>query len=139
MEVSALQISQIASVAERHRLRMVLLFGSAVTGKGEHPRSDLDIAVLYKGKPPGFREHGELSHNLQEIFPGREVDLAVINHADPLFLKKITEECRMLYGNPGRLQELKIYAYKRFQDHRRYFEMERAYADRFLKTMATAE
>ena len=76
---------------------------------------------------------------LQGVFPEYEVDLALINRADPLFLKKITEDCRLLYGEPRQLQELKIYAFKRYQDHLPYFAMERTYVDRYLKTVIEPE
>lgn len=67
---------------------------------------------------------------MQRVFPDREVDLAVIDHADPLFLKKILENCRLLYGDPRRLQRLRIYAFKRYQDHRRFLDLERAFIAR---------
>ena len=48
-------------------------------------------------------------------------------------MKKITENCRLLYGDGRELKELKIYAYKRYQEHQRVFELERAYVKRFLR------
>ena len=63
-----------------------------------------------------------------------DLDLALLNHADPLFLKKITDNCQLLYGSPRRLQQLKIYAFKRYQDHRKYFEMERQFVARSLSS-----
>lgn len=138
MDISSEQQRQISEIAQNHHLRMVLLFGSAVSG-GEHARSDLDIAVQYEAGAPGFRQFSDLLHDLQEIFPEREVDLSSINHADPLFLKKITENCRLLYGAPGLLQRLKIYAFRRYQDHRRFFEMERKFVNRFLREMASSK
>lgn len=129
------QRRQVASVAEKHRFRIVLLFGSAATGR-EHARSDLDIAVLFEGDDLGFKEFSEACHDLQEVFPDRRVDVAAINHADPLFLKKILDRCVLLFGKESNLQEMKIFAFKRYQDHSRFFEMERAYAERFARKAA---
>lgn len=65
------------------------------------------------------RKHGiRLAADLQRCFPGGELDLAVINRADPLFLARIVNGCRLLYGAPRALAELKIYAFKRYQGHR---------------------
>jgi predicted nucleotidyltransferase len=94
VDVSPDHIQQIESIAGDHRLSLVLLFGSAVTGQGEHQGSDLDIAVRYSGKVPAFNEQYQLIRQLQE---------------------------------------LKIYAFKRYQDHRPYFVMERAFVDRFVQ------
>lgn len=69
---------------------------------------------------------------LQRLFPGREVDLVVLNRADPLLLKQVLEGCRLLIGSPRQLAELKIYAFRRYQDHRRFLAMERAHVRRVL-------
>ena len=45
-----------------------------------------------------------------------QVDLVLLNRADPLLLKKITERCALVYGPERRLHELKMYAFKRYQD-----------------------
>ena len=63
------------------------------------------------------------------------MDVAVLNHADPLFLKQVTERCELVYGSPRRLAEFKMYAFKRYQDHRRYLNMERAYVGRAIDTL----
>lgn len=118
-------------IAKKYGILLVLRFGSSVTGK-THSRSDVDIAVLLERPEISFREHADLLGDTQRLFPEQEVDLALINHADPLFLKKITDDCQILYGTVERLQRLKIYAFKRYQDHRKYFDMERQYAAKYL-------
>ena len=123
-------------IAPRHSIELILAFGSMVTGR-VHPRSDLDLAVLLGGPALSFAELADLRHELQSLHPDHEVDVAIINHADPLFLKKITERCRLLYGSPRRLAELKIYAFKRYQDHRRYLAFEGAYVRRTLARLSS--
>lgn len=100
MQVSAGQRRRrLSRIAQKYDLRLVLALGSSVTGQ-RHPRSDLDIAVLFDQRPVDFRTQAELSHALQKIFPELEVDLAVLNYTDPLFLKNIAESCWLLYGDP---------------------------------------
>ncbi|MGH7856937.1 MAG: type VII toxin-antitoxin system MntA family adenylyltransferase antitoxin [Candidatus Binatia bacterium] len=118
-------------VARRRGIVLLLQFGSSVTGR-MHERSDLDLGALLERAPRSLGEHADLLHDLQEMFPEREVDLAILNRADPLFLKKITDACRLLYGSSRDLHRFKIYAFKRYQDHRRYLEMERRYVARSL-------
>ncbi|MBI3458250.1 MAG: nucleotidyltransferase domain-containing protein [Candidatus Rokubacteria bacterium] len=126
--------TRLDEIARRHGIRLLLGFGSAVSGR-LHPRSDLDLAVLLEQPGLSFREFADLQRDLQTLFPGREVDLAVLNHADPLFLKQVTERCTLLHGSPRRLQELKLYAFKRYQDHRRYLALERHYVTRILRAL----
>ena len=122
-------------IARRHGIELIVEFGSMVTGH-VHPKSDVDLAILFHERAPSFRELAAVGHELQAAYPHREVDVAVVNHADPLFLKKITEACRLLYGSPRDFQRLKIYAFKRYQDHRKYLDMERSYVERSLQALA---
>jgi hypothetical protein len=83
--------------------------------------------------PATFSEQAELAADLQSIAPDRRVDLSLINRADPLFLKKILEHCALVHGSPRRLHELRMYAFRRYQDHRRYLAMEREYVARAVR------
>ena len=114
------------AIAERHEVRMLLQFGSTVTGH-VHERSDVDLGVVLERSSIGLRERAELEHDLQSLFPGRKIDLARLNHADPLFLKQVTDHCRLLHGSEAELRRLKLYAFKRYQDHRRYLDLERRF------------
>ncbi len=46
MKISAGQRRRLSRIAQKYDLRLVLAFGSSVTGQ-RHPRSDLDIAVRF--------------------------------------------------------------------------------------------
>jgi predicted nucleotidyltransferase len=118
-------------VARRHGILLLLQFGSTLTAHAR-PDSDLDLAVLLEHAPRTLTAHAELVADPQALATGREVDVALLNRADPLFLRKITERCELLYRCPRRLHELKMYAFKRYQDHRRYLALERAYVTRML-------
>ena len=80
-------------------------------------------------------DYTDLIGDLQALTPDREVDIALLNRADPLFLKKITETATLVYSSQRRLHEFKMYAFKRYQDHRRYLALERDYVARTLRTL----
>jgi predicted nucleotidyltransferase len=115
--------------ARARGVRLLLQFGSTLTGR-VHAGSDVDLAVMLDRPPTALLEYGALAADLQALLPGREVDVAVLNHADPLLLKQVVDGCRLLYGDPTALSELRIYAFKRYQDHRRFLVMEREYVRR---------
>ena len=104
--------TDLCRIAQAYGIRLVLQFGSTVTGR-VHPASDVDLGVLLERPSLTLEERSELLHELQRLFPDREVDLAILNHADPLFLKKVTED-------------------KRYQDHRKYFDLERRFVAKAL-------
>lgn len=126
------QIEDLSNIAKRFDLALIILFGSSVSER-LHVRSDIDIAVYLAKEKPTLREYSELIEAFHEVFSYKEIDLSFINHADPLFLKKILEKCQLLYGSPSKFQQLKIYAFKRYQDHQRYFKMEEEFAKRFIE------
>lgn len=122
---------RLGEIAARHAIRLMVKFGSTVTGR-QHPSSDLDVAVLLKGRPT-MQEEMDLYADLHEVFPGEDLDLAIINRADPLFLKQIMQSCELVWGQPRELHELKMLAFRRYQDHRRYLELERRYVEQALQ------
>ena len=126
---------RLEDIARRHGITLILRFGSSVAGLAR-PESDLDLAVLLERVPATLDQYLDLVHDLQTTVPEREVDVAVLNTADPLFLKKITERCVLVYGSSRRLQEFKMHALKRYQDHRKYLALEREYVARALRKTA---
>jgi predicted nucleotidyltransferase len=123
---------RLEEIARKYRARLILQFGSTVSGK-THPRSDADIAVLLDQPDLSLRDHAELLHDLQSLFTDRDVDLAILNRADPLLLKQVSDGCVCLYGSERELQRFRLLAFKRYQDHRRYLELERRYVERTLE------
>ena len=123
--------TSLRKLAKKYKIKLILLFGSQVTKK-THEMSDLDIGVLFEQANFGFRKFGHLLSDLQEIFPEREIDLAIINHADPLFLKKILETAKILYGKKADLAKLKLYSFHRYLDYQKYFDLEEKFCRQFL-------
>jgi predicted nucleotidyltransferase len=122
-------------IARRHGILLLLQFGSTTSGRARAD-SDLDLAVLLEHAPRSLTEYTDLIGDLQALTPDREVDIAILNTADPLFLKKITETAGLVYGSQRRLHEFKMYAFKRYQDHRRFLALERDYVARTLRRAA---
>lgn len=71
--------------------------------------------------------------DLQRLAPSRRADVTLINRADPLLLKQIAEHARLVHGTPREFDAFKLYAFKRYRDHRRYLDLEREYVDRALE------
>lgn len=125
---------EIRRIGEKHHLSLVLAFGSFAKGK-VHKRSDLDIAVLVK-QELDFKEYSKLYSDFSEVFEGQNVDLVLINHADPLFFKQIVGNCRLLYGSKRVLAELKIYSFKKYCDYRPYLNLEKKFVLQFIKQLS---
>ncbi|MDF0676923.1 MAG: nucleotidyltransferase domain-containing protein [Nitrospira sp.] len=121
-------------LAQRFGVRVILQFGSTVTGM-THDRSDLDLAIQFETPDASFQTVLEMQEALQAQFPGCKIDLAILNRADPLFLKKIVESCRVLFGMPQDLARLRLHAFNAYQDFRPYLELERRHVARQLSSL----
>ena len=138
MERSQPHTPDLADAARRHAIQLILQFGSTVDGP-VHSRSDLDLAILLKDTDVSLERFGDIQQSLQACFPGRDVDLAIINRADPLLLKQILDRCRLLYGPIQTFQRLRLYAFKRYQDHRRFLDLERRFVNQTLDRLAAGQ
>jgi uncharacterized protein len=118
------------AIARRHGARLLVQFGSTISGH-VHAASDVDVAVLFEGDP-SYTRLGGLLADLEPAFQGRVVDLGLLNRADPLFLKNVLQNARLLAGSPRDLALLRLYAFRRYQDHRRFLRQEERHLDRFL-------
>ena len=120
---------QLELIADRYGIVLMVQFGSSVTGR-THAQSDCDVGVLFERAPESFGVLADVVAELQALSPGRDVDVAVLNHADPLLLKQVMAQGLRLHGSQRRFQALQLLAFKRYQDHRRYLVLERDYVER---------
>lgn len=131
MKIAKEQKNRIKKIAEKYNLKLVLVFGSYVNGN-THPQSDLDIAVLSE-KDFDFSKHCSLVCDFEKIFSGRNIDLVLLNRANPLLLKKILENCQIIHGKKKILESLKLYSFHRYCDYQKYFDLERKFVNQFIR------
>jgi predicted nucleotidyltransferase len=125
------QKETIAQIAQKYELQLILLFGSYASGK-THSKSDIDIAIKTK-ENFNFRLYSLILNELQRIFNIEKIDLSFINHADPLFLSHICKTAKLLFGKKQDLDELKMYAFRRYVEHKPYFRMEKEYVNNAIR------
>lgn len=108
-------------IARKYKLELVVLFGSMAKGK-TRKESDADVAVKSRVKL-NFREQLRLAGALQNVF-NREVDLSLIEYANPLLLHQIFKEGKLLYGSKSSFSSSSLYAFHRYNDYAPYFQRE---------------
>ena len=113
--------AKLAEVVARHRIRLMVAFGSQVSGR-VHATSDLDLAVLVD--PPDGGDWLGLMADLQTLFPGREVDVVWLRQADPLIGWHALRQPQLLVGDPGDLLRYQTYAWRRFVEYAPFFALE---------------
>ena len=100
-------------LAEKYKLKLVILFGSQATGK-THKHSDLDIAILsdFEITP---EEEWKLSSEFAQISKIRDVEIINLKTVSPILLKNITDSGITLYQEKSYLFSLqRMRAFKMF-------------------------
>ena len=110
-----------------------MLFGSFASGESRKD-SDLDIAVLGK-KKVSFDKILNISRELSSVF-GKEVDLSIMNFANPLLLHHVEKNAVLLFGKDEKFFEFKLRAFRRYHDYMPYFKMEERLNKELIKQYA---
>jgi predicted nucleotidyltransferase len=113
--------AKIAEVAARQGIRLLVAFGSRVSGP-THANSDLDLAVLLD--TPDRDDPLRLMADLQGVFPDCEVDVVWLHRADPLIGWHALRAPRLLFGDPADLARRQAYAWRRMVEYERFFALE---------------
>ncbi|MDP2709260.1 MAG: nucleotidyltransferase domain-containing protein [bacterium] len=122
MKITSDQKLKIAKIAKKFELKLVLIFGSFANGKNRYD-SDLDVAVL-GFKEVSFDEQIGLTNKLAQIF-NKNIDLSVLNKANPLLLFQVSKDPLLLYGSREEFLKFKLYAFNTYHDYAPYFAMEK--------------
>jgi predicted nucleotidyltransferase len=113
-------------------VRLAYLFGSAARDD-MHPRSDFDFAVLLDDG--SIDAYCRLWADLREALGTSRLDLALLDHADPVLGFEVIREGRLVHARSAEdLNAFERRAWHRYQDTRRL----RAIGDAYLKARAEA-
>lgn len=109
-------------------LKLVLLFGSSVTGK-RHSRSDIDVGFLYKDKADTLA----LTQRVIRLLKTDNVDVVDLKRASPLLKFSAVRNCRVLFeAAPGLFSEFSSLAFRRFVDTKKLRDAQRSVIRGFL-------
>jgi len=128
------QKTKIKKIAKKYKLKLVIAFGSFVTGN-MHSESDIDIAVMPKNEL-NYKKFFSLVSELGKVFTDRKIDMSLLNRANPLLLYKICSNPILLYGNARDFSNLRIYSFKNYIDYQPYFRMEKKFVRNFINKYA---
>jgi len=129
------QKNKIAEIAKRHKLALVVLFGSQATGH-THRRSDVDIGYV-ADKEIDYRENYEISMEMARIFKNPDVELVNIYNVAPDFKKQIADTGIVLYdGNESVFDLFKIHANRIYMETKSLRDYRLTYIKSFLQRYA---
>lgn len=122
MKITRGQKLKIEKIAKKFQLKLAVIFGSFVNGKNRE-NSDLDVAVLGL-RGVSFSGQIDLTNELSLIF-NKNIDLSILNNANPLLLFEASKNSILLYGSRGEFAKFKLRAFNAYNDYAPFFEMEK--------------
>ncbi|MFA5001012.1 MAG: nucleotidyltransferase domain-containing protein [Candidatus Paceibacterota bacterium] len=125
---------KVAQIAQKFQLKLLIIFGSFANGR-QRKDSDLDIAVL-GSSGVSFDEQISLTNDLSSVF-NKNVDLSVLNRANPLLSFQVSKNPILLYGSREEFLKFRLYAFNAYNDYAPYFAMENNLNKKIINTYAS--
>ena len=113
MEFTEVQRQEIAKMAEKYGLSLVVLFGSQATGK-THAKSDIDIGVAKKTRS-FFEEMDvpiiEIENELTDLLRRDDIEIVNLSAVSPALMRSVVEDGKPLYEETsGVFSDWKLFA-----------------------------
>lgn len=113
MEITETKRQEIANIAQKHQLSLVVLFGSQATGR-THAKSDIDIGVAKKTRS-FFEEMDvpviEIENELTDLLHRDDIEIVNLSAVSPALMRSVVAEGKLLYEEtPGVFSDWKLFA-----------------------------
>ena len=125
--------TKLKQLCQRHGISFVAIFGSQAQGLPSI-ESDIDIAVWTRADRIDEVYEMNLLAAMVNLFERDGIDLVILNFADPLLQYEVATKGKLIYERkPASFNRFQVYAMKRNNEGRKFYKLDRAYIERFLK------
>lgn len=120
-----IDFSTLNNFAKKNNITMILLFGSRAINRFRED-SDTDLGVLFHGE----HNYEEVITGFIKLFPFSKVDIAILNHSDPLLNFQILSKHEIIY-----CADKEVYLRFFADTVKKYHDMQKIYrlTDKYLK------
>lgn len=128
-----LKTEGLAGLCQKHGISLIVLFGSQVRGSAKED-SDVDLGLLLETYPITPSEELTLIRELVWTTENANLDIAILNHADPLLGYHVACHGHPLYERePHSFNRFQLRAWKRFIDTAKFRRLQRPFIEAFLR------
>jgi predicted nucleotidyltransferase len=125
-------VDTLPEVCERFDVMFVVMFGSRTKGVAR-PDSDMDMGVWLRTAPISAERELDLIRALVLATHEGNLDVIVLNHADPLLGYHVVRDGVLLYEREsGIFDRYRLWAWKRYLDTEKFRRLESEYVSAFL-------
>jgi len=116
----------------KYNISLILIFGSYAKGRARE-LSDLDIGIKFD-KNIDMNLYSSILRELVEIFNREDIDVVVLNYADPLLRFEIITSCKVLYQAYSEAYiDFYLYSVKSYDDVKKLRKLEENYLKKGIK------
>ncbi|MCB2307525.1 nucleotidyltransferase domain-containing protein [Clostridium estertheticum] len=123
-------LDELRNTCIKHGIKMVLLYGSQAMGNSDE-KSDVDLGLLLKDDSYDFED---IIKDLMKVFNGDIIDVAILNHGDPVLKFEIISNYKILFCEEDEIfLEFYLNTVKQYNDTKKFRILEKVYLENFIR------
>lgn len=123
-------VEELKTTCAKHGINMVLLYGSEASGNS-NIQSDLDLGLLLKDDDYNFEE---IIKDFMQVFKDNTIDVAILNHGDPVFKFEIISNYKILFCKADEIfLDFYTNTVKQYNDTKKFRILEETYLENFIR------
>ncbi|MBU3171571.1 type VII toxin-antitoxin system MntA family adenylyltransferase antitoxin [Clostridium estertheticum] len=123
-------LDELRNTCIKHGIKMVLLYGSQAMGNSNE-KSDVDLGLLLKDDSYDFED---IIKDLMKVFNGNIIDVAILNHGDPVLKFEIISNYKILFCEEDEIfLEFYLNTVKQYNDTKKFRILEKVYLENFIR------
>ncbi|MCB2360175.1 type VII toxin-antitoxin system MntA family adenylyltransferase antitoxin [Clostridium estertheticum] len=123
-------LDELRNTCVKHGIKMVLLYGSQAMGNSNE-KSDVDLGLLLKDDSYDFED---IIKDLMKVFNGDIIDVAILNHGDPVLKFEIISNYKILFCEEDEIfLEFYLNTVKQYNDTKKFRILEKVYLENFIR------
>jgi predicted nucleotidyltransferase len=123
-------LKELTNICIKHGIKMVLLYGSQAT-ENSNAESDVDLGLLLKDD---FYDFEEIIKDLMIVFKENIIDIAILNHGDPVLKFEIISNYKILFCQADEIfLEFYTNTVKQYNDTKKFRILEKVYLENFIR------
>jgi len=123
-------LEELRNACTKYGIKMVLLYGSQAMGNSNE-KSDVDLGLLLKDDSYDFED---IIKDLMKVFNGNIIDVAILNHGDPVLKFEIISNYKILFCEDDEIfLDFYLNTVKQYNDTKKFRILEKVYLENFIR------
>ena len=127
-----LPVKKLTELAKEYQINLMILFGSYLT-ENYNENSDIDLAIQVDDINLIKTERLKILNQISALFNYHEIDLVLLNYADPLLKFNIACDGKLIYEKKSGLFNIfKVRAMSEHHDAKKFYQLDKKFIKNYL-------